>query len=409
MNKYRFVRHVFISMFVVIGLQGCFNSEPSASDINASLSEAYSCDQDIFDLIKIKNIVPNDENTKYIDFEFSVLFKPTQSIKDAIAKANDEALNTGLNDLRRDYALMYDEIIKIKNPLMAEVEQRKNEISGGKESVLILELKRSTDSDISSIRSKWEDKRRDYQRNYDEDMKALKQEMNEAFAAIDREYEPRLNEIRLEVKKAVFTDRHRSALDHFYALEDEIDNRKKAIREEYKSKGSLRWDEYRDWHNNVSKWIQLDIDEIKAKKQSEINHLQQVVNKYLADIDKDFEPRFIKLNEMIIKNEERSREIDELVEEHNLHINNLKKMLENTPLKSCYRSTIVKSGALISSDGLNISVDDDLAYAIAKESGMILNKLTSDSKFKEYSSSLSAKVLMIKTSNGWRFYDYSVR
>lgn len=97
MARYQTWRRLAVLIVCSVAISGCFNDEPSAADIKASLSEAYGCAPELFNEIKVTNVIPNNEHTKYIDFEWSITYKPSDSIIKLMELSLES--NTELNKL----------------------------------------------------------------------------------------------------------------------------------------------------------------------------------------------------------------------------------------------------------------------------------------------------------------------
>jgi len=88
--KYQTWSRLAVSMIFFAAISGCVDDEPSVADIKASLTEAYDCAPELFDEIKITNVIPNNEHTKYVDFEWYITYKPSNLIQSLIAEAHDK-------------------------------------------------------------------------------------------------------------------------------------------------------------------------------------------------------------------------------------------------------------------------------------------------------------------------------
>jgi len=72
MKKIKILTRITFLLIISVAISGCFKDEPSPNDINESFQEAYEFSPEMIESVNILNLIPHEENTMFVDFEWTL-------------------------------------------------------------------------------------------------------------------------------------------------------------------------------------------------------------------------------------------------------------------------------------------------------------------------------------------------
>lgn len=423
MKKLQILTRLTFLLLCSIAISGCLKDEPSAADLKKSFQEAYGCAPEVIDSISILNVIPNDENTMFVDFEWTFVSNVNQKITSFMNET--KLIKDKISELRRIEGPLESSYIQATNEIKDKYKSLTHKTEEEAASILLNKYGKAPchNENIKAV----EDVKDEYRRIIDEKKITARSDLDKDFekrkAALEFDHksikEKLQSEGNLYAKNGFGASQEykNKAYEHQVKLEKLYEDHKNNIQIlafSFSVSDPLSWKDPLTPHKraipeivNLIKEKHQRLDDVKNKHRACLEQFNSQRNELMLPLKNIENERDLKLKELdssdvITRLNEVKNEIRSLKNKLEEIENSYKSAIYSTPLNQCIVKSSKQTAKLF-----QYGVDDEVTRVLNSLSVKMYRDIFGHSIPTDLKETYKSKSLMIKTKNGWRFYNAS--